>query len=142
MRYARIAAWLGGKSCGSPRRGSRRARKPLRRVALAGAVGGLLLAALMGGVASGHTSNSGSSSLAPDSEDPAIQAAAADYYMAEYGVSEDVAEGRLRIQDDAQSVLGSVVQDIGSKWAGSWNFMTFPAPRDVSKSLSAYLPTP
>lgn len=70
-------------------------------------------------VATGANS-AASSKLVADTEDPAVQAAAAAYYAQHYGVSIATAYQRLQIQDDAQKPLDQVVDALGSQWAGSW----------------------
>lgn len=71
---------------------------------------------LMLGVSTAALANA----LAPDTENPDVQAAAAAWYADHYGVSQDTARLRLQIQDDASSVLDSTIAAVGPSFAGSW----------------------
>lgn len=94
-------------------------RVGLYRAAVAAAAAMLLLASAVG-VASGRAPAATTGDLAADTEAPTVQVAAEQYYMTHYGVSNDVADQRLRIQDAAQSVLDGVIHDLGVGWAGAW----------------------
>lgn len=78
----------------------------------------LLLVAFM--LLFGVSAVAGASSLAPDTEDPDVQAAAAAWYAAHYGVALDTARERLQIQDDASLVLNDAIAALGTSFAGAW----------------------
>jgi hypothetical protein len=80
-------------------------------------------------------------SLAPDTEDPAVQAAAAQYYAQRYDVSLDVADQRLQIQDDAGLVLGDAIHALGSSFAGSWFDATDGGRLKIGVAASAATPS-
>ena len=68
----------------------------------------------------GVSAVAGAGALAPDTENPQVQAAAASWYAAHYGVALDTARERLQIQDDASLVLGDAVAALGTSFAGAW----------------------
>lgn len=71
-------------------------------------------------VTGGVPTTASASALAPDTEDPGVQAAAAGWYAAHHGVSMSTAYDRLQIQDAADVVLGKVPDVLGDRWAGAW----------------------
>lgn len=59
-------------------------------------------------------------SLASSSEDPAVQALAAEWYAGHYNVSVSTAYQRLQIQDAAIGVIENVAQALGPQYGGAW----------------------
>jgi hypothetical protein len=71
-------------------------------------------------VSGGVPTSAGATTLAPDPEDPGLQAAAAGWYASHYAVSTSTAYDRLQIQDAASVVLPKVTEALGDRWAGAW----------------------
>lgn len=56
----------------------------------------------------------------PHSEDPTVQADAAQWYATNFHVSVDTANQRLAIQDAGNAVLGDASSQLGAAYAGAW----------------------